>query len=202
MNKKKAIVVGASGLIGRDVVKALLPTHEVIRVGVRSGDIQADYLDDASVQSMFDEVGPFDALVAAAGGDGVFKPFEALTDEDYLYGFQRKVLGQARLVRLGQKSANDGASFTLSSGFLSHYPMPVSVAIGPLNAAINSWARSVAPLLPRALRVNVVSPAPIVEEGSEGTGRITPAQAAQSYLEAVNGDFTGRTIRAWGGLPD
>jgi NAD(P)-dependent dehydrogenase (short-subunit alcohol dehydrogenase family) len=201
MTKRKAIVVGASGLIGKEVVKALQPTHEVIRVGLRSGDIQSDYTDDASVQQLFDNVGSFDALVAVAGGDGVFKAYEELTDDDYRYGYERKVLGQMRLVRLGTPSANDGTSFTLSSGFLSHYPNPASVAIGPLNAAINSFARSVAPLLPRGLRVNIVSPAPIVEPGREGRGLITAAQAAVAYADTVGGDFTGRTVRAWGGLP-
>jgi NAD(P)-dependent dehydrogenase (short-subunit alcohol dehydrogenase family) len=201
MTRRKAIVVGASGLIGKEVVEALQSSHEVIRVGLRSGDMQADYTDEASVQRLFDKIGPFDALVAVAGSDGVFKAYENLTDDDYRYGYERKVLGQMRLVRLGTPTANDGASFTLSSGFLSHYPNPASVAIGPLNAAINSFARSVAPLLPRGLRVNIVSPAPIVEPGREGRGLITAAQAAVAYADAVGGDFTGRTVRAWGGLP-
>jgi NAD(P)-dependent dehydrogenase (short-subunit alcohol dehydrogenase family) len=199
--KRKAIVVGASGRIGREIVTALQPTYDVIRVGLRSGDLQADYTDEASVRALFEATGPFDALVAAAGGDGVFKSYAELTDEDYIYGYARKVLGQQRLVRLGSDVANDGASFTLSSGFLSHYPNPASVAIGPLNAAINAFARSVAPLMPRGQRINVVSPAPIVEPGREGRGLITAAQAAVVYAETVNADFTGRTVRAWAGLP-
>lgn len=38
---------------------------------------------------------------------------------------------------LGQASIRDNGSFTLTSGFLSHYLNPASIATGPLNAAID-----------------------------------------------------------------
>jgi NAD(P)-dependent dehydrogenase (short-subunit alcohol dehydrogenase family) len=201
MSKNKAIVVGASGLIGREVVASLEATHEIVRAGRRSGDVQVDYTSESSVREMFESVGPYDVLVAVAGGDSAFKGYEQLTDADYQYGFERKFLAQVRLVRLGQDTANDGASFTLSSGFLSHYPNPASVATGPLNAAVDAFVRSAAPTLPRGLRLNVVSPAPVVEPGREGRGTVTAAQTAEAYVQAVEGDFTGRVLRAWGGLP-
>jgi NAD(P)-dependent dehydrogenase (short-subunit alcohol dehydrogenase family) len=197
----KIIVIGASGLIGREIVTALEPHHEVIRVGRSGGDIAADYTSENSVQQMFEKTGGFDALVSVAGGDSVFKPYAELTDTDYQYGFERKFLAQARLVQLGQRSANDGASFTLSSGYLSDYPNPASIATGPYNAAIDAFVRSVAPLLDRQLRLNVVSPAPVVPAGQEGRGTITAAQAAAEYVHAVEGDFSGRVLRPWGGLP-
>jgi hypothetical protein len=103
-------------------------------------------------------------------------------------------------VRLGQSGVRDGGSFTLSSGFLSHYPNPASVATGPLNAAVDAFVRSVAPLLARGLRLNVVSPAPVVEPGVDGRGTVTAAQVAQTYVEAVEADYSGRVLRAWGGL--
>ena len=180
---RKAIVVGASGRIGRQVVDAFVPHFEVIRVGRRDGDILADYTETDSMAQMFERAGPFDALVAVAGGDSVFKPYDALEDADYVHGFERKLLAQIRLVRMGQSTARDGASFTLSSGFLNHYPNPASVATGPFNAAVDAFVRSAAPLLPRGLRVNVVSPAPIVEAGKEGRGTLTADQAAQAYLQ-------------------
>ena len=95
----------------------------------------------------------------------------------------------------------DNGSFTLTSGFLSHYPNPASIATGPFNAAIDTFVRNTAPLLPRGIRVNVVSPAPIVEPGQEKRGLVTAAQTADLYVDAVEGNFTGQVLRAWGGLP-
>jgi hypothetical protein len=58
-----------------------------------------------------------------------------------------------------------------------------------------------APLLPRGIRLNVVSPAPIVDPGQERQGLVTAAETANLYVEAVEGDITGKVLRAWGGLP-
>ena len=197
----KIILVGAGGRIGVEVDSALSQNHDIVRVGATSGDVQCDYTDDGSVRAMFEKVGDFDALICAAGRDSTFKPFTSLSDGDYRYGFERKFLGQVRLVTIGRDSIRDGGSFTLTSGFLSHYPNPASIATGPLNAAVDTFVRNTAPLLPRAIRLNVVSPAPVVDLGQEGRGRVTAEQVAEFYVEAVEGAETGRVLRAWGGLP-
>lgn len=46
-----------------------------------------------------------------------------------------------------------------------------------------------------------IGPAPVVADGDEASGTITATQAAASCLNAVHGDFTGRVLRSWGGLP-
>jgi NAD(P)-dependent dehydrogenase (short-subunit alcohol dehydrogenase family) len=195
----KVIILGASGKIGREIVRALENDHEVISAS-RGGDVQVDYTQDVSVREMFEQVGKVDALVAVVGGDSVFKSYEELTPEDFEHGYRRKLMGQIGLVRSGTDFINDGGSFTLSSGFLSHYPNPYSVATGPLNAAVDSFVHSAAPLLPRAIRLNVVSPAPVVDPAQEGRGVVTAEQAAAAYVQSITGDFSGRVIRAWGGL--
>ncbi len=197
----KIILIGASGKIGRAAECALSDKHEIIRVGSRGGDIQCDYTDPASVQRLFVEAGAFDALICAAGGDSVFKGYEQLIDDDYRYGFERKFLGQIRLLKIGENSVRDNGLFVLTSGFLSHYPNPASIATGPLNAAVDTFVKNTASLLPRGIRVNVVSPAPIVEPGQEGKGLVTAEETAKSYVEAVEGNITGQVLRAWGGLP-
>lgn len=197
----KIIIVGASGRIGSKIADALSPEHEIIRVGARSGDIVADYTDEHSVLDMFEQTGKFDVLIAVAGGDSQFKRYSDLTDDDFRFGFERKFLGQVRLVRLGEDFARDNGSFILTSGFLSHYPNAASIATGPLNAAVDAFVTNTAQLLPRNLRINVVSPAPIVEPGQERRGLVTAEETAKLYVEAVEGDFSGRVLRAWGGLP-
>jgi NAD(P)-dependent dehydrogenase (short-subunit alcohol dehydrogenase family) len=150
---------------------------------------------------MFDIVGEFDALISVAGGDSTFKAFPALDDDDYRYGFERKFLGQIRFLKIGESFVRDNGSFVLTSGYLSQYPNPASIATGPLNAAVDTFVKNTASLLPRGIRINVVSPAPIVEPGQEGKGLVTAAETAKLYVKAVEGNITGKVLRAWGGLP-
>ena len=149
---------------------------------------------------MFETVGEFDSLVSVAGGDSMFKSFQDLDDEDYRYGFDRKFLGQVRLLRIGENYVRNNGSFVFTSGFLSHYPNPASIATGPLNATVDTFVSNVAPLLPRGIRLNVVSPAPVVESSQERTGVVTAEGTAKYYVEAIEGNMTGQVLRAWGGL--
>ena len=197
----KIIIVGASGNIGKEVDKALSGSHEIVRVGRRTGDVQCDYTDTESVYSMFEEINEFDSLISVAGGDSTFNAFQDLEDADYQYGFERKFLGQIRLLKLGERFVRDNGSFVFTSGFLSHYPNSYSIATGPLNAAVDTFVKNTASLLPRGIRVNVVSPAPVVEPGQERKGVVTAAETAKLYVEAVEGDMSGKVLRAWGGLP-
>ena len=197
----KIIIVGASGRIGTEVDKALSGRHDIVSVGARSGDVQCDYTIPASVRDMFGKIGNFDALISVVGGDSTFKPFQDLNDDDYRYGFGRKFLGQVRFLEYGKNTIRDNGSFVFTSGFLSHYPNPASIATGPLNAAVDTFVKNTAPLLSRGIRLNVVSPAPIVEPGQERKGLVTAADTAKLYVEAVEGDITGKVLRAWGGLP-
>jgi NAD(P)-dependent dehydrogenase (short-subunit alcohol dehydrogenase family) len=197
----KIIIIGASGRIGTEVDKALYGSHDIVRVGLRSGDVQCDYTVSESVRDMFDKVGEFDALISVAGGDSTFKAFPALDDADYRYGFERKFLGQIRFLKIGESFVRDNGSFVLTSGYLSQYPNPASIATGPLNAAVDTFVKNTASLLSRGIRINVVSPAPIVEPGQEGKGLVTAAETAKLYVEAVEGNITGKVLRVWGGLP-
>lgn len=196
----KLIVAGASGKIGTEVVKALTGKHEIIRVGSRGGDILCDYTKPDSVREMFQKVGSFDGLISVIGNDSIFKPYQSLSDLDFLYGFERKFLGQVRFIKMGEPYINDNGVYILTSGFLSHYPNPASIATGPLNAAVDTFVKNTAPLLQRGVRLNVVSPAPVVNPGQDGLGVVTAKVTAQYYIDALIGSFSGRVLRAWGGL--
>ena len=197
----KVVIVGASGKIGRGVDRAVSANHEVVRVGLADGDVQCDYTDPESVRSMFATVGGYDALVSAVGEDSRFLPFEELVDDDYRYGFERKFLSQIRLVSMGQSTIRDSGSFTLTSGFLSHYSIQRGFATGPFNATLETFVEQTARLWPRGIRVNVVSPGPVVPAGREGWGQVTAAQCGQVYVQAIEGTMSGEVLRVWGGLP-
>lgn len=196
----KIAIFGASGKIGSKIVDLLSDAHEVIKIGSRSGDLQADYTDDMSVKSVFDSIDKLDAVIVCVGGDSQFKPYSEVSDDDYRYGAERKLVAQFRIVRYAEQYLNDNGSVTITSGFLSDYPNQHSVATGPFNSAIDTFVRQAAPLLGRGLRLNVVSPAPVVEPSRVGKGLVSAEQVAKYYVEAIEGDDTGKVFRAWGGL--
>lgn len=122
---------------------------------------------------LFSKAGSFDALISVIGNDSVFKPYSSLSDNDFLYGFERESLGQIRLIRIGESLINDDGVFIITSGFLSHYPNPYSIATGPLNAAVDTFVKNAAPRLQRGIRLNVVSPAPVVDQTEKRLGIVT-----------------------------
>ncbi|MGF1717097.1 short chain dehydrogenase [Photobacterium chitinilyticum] len=197
----KIAVFGASGKIGSKVIEQLTLNHEIIKIGSRSGDFVTDYTDAQAVHAVFEQLGELDAVVVVVGGDSMFKPYHELSDEDFRYGAERKLVAQFRITRIAGKYLKPNGSITLTSGFLSHYPNGYSIATGPFNAAIDAFVQHTAPLLKRGLRLNVVSPAPVVEPERVGRGLVSAEQVANDYVEAIEGNSTGKVFRVWGGLP-
>lgn len=193
----RVIVVGATGTIGSAVVAALSARHDVVKVGNKSGAVRVDLASPDSISEMFRAIGPFDALVSAAGL-AKFASFDELKDGDYQFSLFNKLMGQVNLVRIGRQFICDRGSFTLTSGVLSQVPMKGSVAISMVNAGLEGFVRAAAIDLPRGIRVNVVSPPWVTEtliarkmDPSIGTPAATVAQA---YVMSVEGNLTGQTI--------
>ena len=198
----KIAIFGATGKIGSQVASQLENKgHEIIRIGSRNGDITVDYTDGASVEKALKQLAPLDAVVVSVGGDSVFKPYHELTDDDFRHGAERKLVAQFRIVQLAEKYLSDGGSITLTSGFLTHYPNQYSLATGPFNSAIDTYVQQAALLLQKGIRLNVVSPAPVVEPTSVAKGLVSADQVAEYFLQSVEGNETSQVYRAWGGLP-
>ena len=195
----KAIVIGASGTIGKAVVEALSARHEVVKVAHTRGDYHVDLASKDSIRQLFERVAPFDAMVSAAGA-AKFGPLETLNDEDFTSSLSNKLMGQVNLVRVGMKYINEGGSFTLTSGVLASEPMPGSAAISLVNAGLEGFARAAALELPRGVRINVVSP-PWVSEtlaamGQDSSTGMPAAQVAAAYVESVESRRTGEVLDA------
>jgi NAD(P)-dependent dehydrogenase (short-subunit alcohol dehydrogenase family) len=195
----KVMVVGATGTIGKSVVKLLALEHEVIKVASSSGDFRVDMTRKDSIEKLFKYVGSFDALVCAAGV-ARFGQLSELSDEDFQLGLSGKLMGQINLVRVGLHYINDKGSFTLTSGILSQHPMPGSASISMVNAGVEGFARAAALEMPRGIRVNVVSP-PWLKETLEALGMDTssgmPAErVAQAYRASITGTRSGNIINA------
>lgn len=195
----RVIVVGATGTIGKAVVRVLGADHEVVKVASKSGDFRVDMAHKESIEQLFKEVGSFDALVCAAGV-ARFGPLSELSDEDFQLGLSGKLMGQVNLVRVGHAYINDGGSFTLTSGILSHQPMPGSSSISMVNAGIEGFARAAALEMQRGIRINVVSP-PWVKEtlealGMDSSNGLPAERVAQAYRASVDGTRSGTIINA------
>ncbi|MDH4566784.1 short chain dehydrogenase [Pseudomonas sp. BN414] len=194
----KIILVGASGTIGKAIEQELKERHEVIRVGRNSGDLQADITDVASIRSLFEKVGSFDALISAAGKVH-FGALAEMGEAEFAVGLQDKLMGQVNLVLIGREFANDGASFTLTSGVLSHDPIRYGASASMVNGAIDAFVRSAALELPRGMRINSVSPT-VIEEALPSYGpyfrgykAVSAADAALAYAKSAEGAQTGQT---------
>ncbi|HKI04338.1 MAG TPA: short chain dehydrogenase [Thermoanaerobaculia bacterium] len=195
----RIIVIGATGTIGKAIVAALEGRHEVVQVGHRGGEYQVDLASKESIESLFQTVSPFDALVSAAGL-AKFGPLDGLSDGDFQFSLSNKLMGQLNLVRSGLAHVRDNGSFTLTSGVLAGEPMPGSAAISLVNAGLEGFARAAALEVPRGVRVNVVSP-PWVSEtleamGREGSGGLPAAVVARAYVESIEGRENGEVLDA------
>ena len=196
----KIILVGASGTIGQAIDRELRERHDIVRVGRNSGELQVNIADPASIRRLFEQTGPFDALISAAG-NAHFGALEELSAKEFAVGLDDKLMGQINLVLIGREFANDGASFTLTSGVLSEDPIRYGAAVSTVNAALDGFVRAAAIELPRGLRINGVSPT-ILEESLPAYGpffrgfkAVPAATVALAYAKSAEGRQTGQVYR-------
>lgn len=195
----RVVVIGAFGTIGSAIVDALATTAEVVPVSRSTTPLSVDISSVDSIQRLFDRLGPFDALVCAAG-QARFAPLASLSESDFDFSVSNKLMGQVNLVRIGMASIRDHGSFTLTSGVLASEPAPGSPAISLVNAGLEGFTRAAALELPRGIRINVVSPPwvseTLVKMGQDGADGLPAAIVAKAYLHSVQGSDTGRVIDA------
>ena len=196
----KIILVGASGTIGQAIDRELRERHDIVRVGRNSGELQVNIADPASIRRLFEQTGPFDALISAAG-NAHFGALEELSAKEFAVGLDDKLMGQVNLVLIGREFANDGASFTLTSGVLSEDPIRYGAAVSTVNAALDGFVRAAAIELPRGLRINGGSPT-VLEESLPAYGpyfrgfkAVPAATVALAYAKSAEGRQTGQVYR-------
>jgi len=62
----RVLVVGATGLLGKEIVHLLSPEHQVIGASRNGPDLSVDLTDKASIVSMYQQLGNVDAVICAA----------------------------------------------------------------------------------------------------------------------------------------
>ncbi|MFC5476354.1 short chain dehydrogenase [Paraherbaspirillum soli] len=198
----KIAIIGATGTLGKAVVKQLASRHEIIEVGNTSGQYQVDITDINSVQKLFSQIGKIDAIVSTTGKLH-FGPLQELTPEQFQVGLRDKLMGQINLALVAQHHLNDGGSITLTSGILTEEPILQGANATTVNAALEGFVRAAAIELKRGIRINVVSPT-VLEESLANFGAffygfeaVPASRAAMAYSRSVEGAQTGRVYQVW-----
>lgn len=200
MNRRRVLLVGATGTIGAAVAEALRADHDVVGAARSGTDVTVDATSAASVAAMYAEVGPFDDLVSTMGS-AVPGALWDLSEDDLDRSFRLKVLSQVNLVRLGLPTLRSGGSITLSGGVLGTEPQYGFAAVSMANAAVDGFCAAAAVELAGRARVNSVAPVFVLESlqaagiaDAAGYDVQTAAESALGYRAAVRGSFTGRVV--------
>jgi NAD(P)-dependent dehydrogenase (short-subunit alcohol dehydrogenase family) len=193
----RVVIVGATGTIGKAIVQALTPRHEIVPVSHRHGVNRVDIADPTSIAEMYRAIGRVDALISAAGL-AAFAPLAQLSDGDFDLSVRHKLMGQVNLVRLGLREIADGGSITVTSGILGRQPSPGSAAVSLVNAGLEGFVRAAALEAPRRIRVNAVSPPWVTETlqalGMDVTPSLPAAAVARAYVRSVEGSESGAVL--------
>jgi len=194
----KILVVGATGTLGKEVVRLLKARHDVIEASRASTAVKVDLADPASIRALFHSISPVDAVVSVAG-EAKFAPLDKLSDADFEFSLKSKLMGQVNLVRIGLECVRANGSIAVTTGVLSHSPMPGSAAISLVNAGLEGFARAAALEAPRGIRVNAVSPPWATETlrqfGMDVSKGKPAAEIAALFVRAVEGSDRGAVIQ-------
>lgn len=200
--RKKILLVGATGMLGSVVARALSERADVIEVGNTRGSNQVDITDSQSVRAMFERVGKVDAIVSTAGKVHYGLVTDTTADQ-FMLGLRNKLLGQIDLALTGQGYLNDGGSITLTSGIVSEHFIRMGSNMAVVNRGLEGFAAAAAGELTRGQRINIVSPAMISESVTAygpffaGFEPVPGVRAGQAYVRSVEGIESGKVYRAW-----
>lgn len=198
----KILIVGGNGAIGKTLTNHFKKDNEVLIAGRTNRDFKVDISNSLSITKMFYQTGKLDAIICAAG-EAKWDTFENLSEEDYHFGFQNKLMGQVNLARIGKQYLNDHGSITLTTGILADHPVIKTASAAMVNGAIHSFVKAVALELERGIRINAVS-AGMVQDTYEkykdyfpGHTPVSMERVLQGYHESVSDNNTGKIIRVY-----
>ncbi|MEM8883650.1 MAG: SDR family oxidoreductase [Planctomycetota bacterium] len=207
---KLVLVTGSSTGIGRAIAEAFLGEGARVVLNARSRDrldalrselgservhvVAGDVADGASARSIaeqIDAIGPLDVLVNNVGIFAV-KPFEEITDEEWLRFYDVNVVGNVRMIRAflpGMLERGYGRILNISSeagvrgfGTMAHYATTKAAQLG-LTQSVAALTRGT------GVTVNSILPGPTwtdgVEEYMKGVAEqqgVTPDEATRDYF--------------------
>ena len=199
--KKKIVIIGASGTIGKKIREAFTTSEfEIVPVTKDQSPYCVNMENAHEIQDLFQKIGRFDALICAAG-DVALAPLNELNADHWKVSLQSKLLGQVNLAQTSLPFLNDKGSITLVSGIASEYPIPGGISATVANRAVEAFVFAAAPEMPRGIRINVVSPNMLKESEHifgpffPGMTAVPGAEVAQAFKKSVLGIQTGQIFR-------
>lgn len=227
---KNILVAGGSSGVGLNLVNLLsgLGAHIYVISRTTAAEWPEGILHlPADVTSNLNEVPGFlpeklDGLVYAVGSINL-KPFNRLSEEDFLNDYRLNVLGGAKIIQLSLKALKNAgmSSVVLVSSVAARTGMPYHASISAAKGAVEGLALSLAAeLAGQQIRVNVVAPSltdtPMAQnllstpEKRESSSKRHPlgkygqpndiSQAIAFFLSEESSWVTGQVIGVDGGL--
>ena len=203
--RKRILLVGAAGVVGRCVHAQLKDEHDIITAGLAGADLVFDLADAAAVVRALNGIGPLDAVISTAGRANFVRleavQPNALIDSAYGLGLTDKLLGQVNLALAARAVLRPGGSITLTSGTTSDDPIIGGSSLSMVNGALEHWVRAAATELPQGLRLNVVSPSlvegtpPQAMAAFPGIEVVSAHRIGLAYLRCLASGITGQVIR-------
>lgn len=195
----RILIVGAEGTVGQCAREELGRRHDIVAAGRKSGDVQVDLMDEASIRGMFEKAGKIDAVIAATGHTH-FGPLQSMTAAQFRQGLDDKLMGQIALALIAQHHVNDGGSITLTSGVVNRDPIRHGANAAAVDGAIDAFVASAAIEMPRGIRINAVSPGLLQQSAKKYEGFFPGHQPVSServglaFAKSVEGALTGQVF--------
>ncbi|NTF96073.1 SDR family NAD(P)-dependent oxidoreductase [Rhizobium rhizogenes] len=203
-------VTGASGTIGAAVVRQLALKGATVVASSRQPNVSfdsenvvwmpADVTNDIDVRrtatAIVERYGRIDGVVTASTVP-IFGDFLALTDDNWLSVVNAKLFGSVRPVRaaLPYMIARGSGSIVLISGRGGLRASPQHLPGSSVNAALILLAQGLATKFgPDGIRVNAISPGPIVSERLEVMQKAGMPQASTALGPAGTADDVADAI--------
>ena len=159
---KKIIIIGGSRGIGKAIVNALLPSHQIINISRSVPEYSHTNLSHHSCDVTtgdLPEIDEADGLIYCPGSINL-KPFKRLSLEDFRTDFEINVMGAVKAIQTYTLalSKSDSGSIVLFSTVATALGMPFHASIATAKSAVEGLTKSVAADLAPNIRVNAIAP--------------------------------------------
>ena len=159
---KKIIIIGGSRGIGKAIVHALLPSHQIINISRSVPEYSHANLSHHSCDvttGVLPEIDEADGLIYCPGSINL-KPFNRLSLEDFRTDFEINVMGAVKSIQTYTPalSKSDSGSIVLFSTVATALGMPFHASIATAKSAVEGLTKSLAADLAPKIRVNAIAP--------------------------------------------
>ena len=159
---KKIIIIGGSRGIGKAIVHALLPSHQIINISRSVPEYSHANLSHQSCDVTIGdlpEIDEADGLIYCPGSINL-KPFKRLSLEDFRTDFEINVMGAVKAIQTYTPALckSESGSIVLFSTVATALGMPFHASVATTKSAVEGLTKSLAADLAPKIRVNAIAP--------------------------------------------